>query len=116
MFFCRSLKPQACSTQATSWLVWPAMAETTTAQAWPASTSRFTCAATLRIRSMSATDVPPNLSTNSAIGPPIHTREGPAPDGPAGKSGSFILIEAGARNMTVRLLSLDRVKAPEQGL
>ena len=39
---CRSLKPQACSTSETSWLVAPAMAETTTAQAWPASTSRFT--------------------------------------------------------------------------
>src|SRR6476620_10756519 len=40
------------------------MAETTTAQAYPASPSRFTCAATLRMRSTSATDVPPNLSTN----------------------------------------------------
>ena len=38
--------------QATSWLVVPAMAETTTATSWPASTSRLTWRATLRMRSM----------------------------------------------------------------
>src|SRR5262249_14650264 len=61
------------------------MADTTTAIAWPASTSRFTCAATLRMRSMSATEVPPNLSTNRdkspsklrrAIGSPPTQQEG----------------------------------------
>ena len=42
----------------------PAMAETTTATSWPASTSRLTWRATLRMRSMSATDVPPNFITS----------------------------------------------------
>ena len=49
--------------QATSSLVLPAMAETTTATSWPASTSRLTWAATLRMRSTLATDVPPNFIT-----------------------------------------------------
>src|SRR4029078_4735116 len=49
--------------QATSSLVLPAIAETTTATSWPASTSRFTWRATLRIRSILATDVPPNFMT-----------------------------------------------------
>src|SRR6478736_6708470 len=49
--------------QATSSLVLPDIAETTTATSWPASTSRFTWRATLRIRSMLATDVPPNFIT-----------------------------------------------------
>src|SRR6185295_6277915 len=49
--------------QSTSRLVVPAMAETTTATSWPASTSRLTWRATLRIRSMSASDVPPNFMT-----------------------------------------------------
>ncbi|MGY4423660.1 hypothetical protein ACVWY2_006109 [Bradyrhizobium sp. JR6.1] len=49
--------------QATSSLVLPDIAETTTATSWPASTSRFTCWATLRIRSILATDVPPNFIT-----------------------------------------------------
>jgi len=31
-------------------LVLPAIADTTTATSWPASTSRFTCSATLRMR------------------------------------------------------------------
>src|SRR4029078_9614191 len=79
------------------------MAETTTAQAWPASTSRFTCAATLRMRSTSETDVPPNLSTKRDKNPsqeggsrasPAHTTRGPALWGPAGICGSFILIGA----------------------
>src|SRR5678815_1391519 len=39
------------------------MAETTTATSWPASTSRLTWRATLRMRSISATDVPPNFMT-----------------------------------------------------
>src|SRR5882724_10775037 len=47
----------------TSSLVLPAIADTTTAISWPASTSRFTCRATLRIRSVFATDVPPNFIT-----------------------------------------------------
>src|SRR4051794_35420830 len=49
---------------ATSSLVLPAMAETTTATSWPASTSRLTCSATLRMRSILATDVPPNFMTS----------------------------------------------------
>ena len=49
--------------QATSSLVLPAMAETTTATSWPASTSRLTWRATLRMRSISATEVPPNFIT-----------------------------------------------------
>ena len=49
--------------QATSSLVLPDIAETTTATSWPASTSRFTWRATLRMRSMLATDVPPNFIT-----------------------------------------------------
>src|SRR5215467_15223380 len=48
---------------ATSSLVLPDIADTTTATSWPASTSRFTWRATLRIRSMLATDVPPNFIT-----------------------------------------------------
>ena len=53
--------------QATSWLVAPAMAETTTATSWPASTSRLTWRATLRMRSISATEVPPNFITRRAM-------------------------------------------------
>ena len=53
--------------QSTSWLVAPAMAETTTATSWPASTSRLTWRATLRMRSISATDVPPNFITRRAM-------------------------------------------------
>src|ERR1035437_3000772 len=47
----------------TSSLVLPAIADTTTATSWPASTSRFTCRATLRMRSILATEVPPNFMT-----------------------------------------------------
>ena len=54
-------------TQPTSSLVLPAMAETTTATSWPASTSRLTWRATLRMRPMSATDVPPNFITMRAM-------------------------------------------------
>ena len=43
------------------------MAETTTATSWPASTSRLTWRATLRMRSMSATEVPPNFITRRAM-------------------------------------------------
>ncbi len=53
--------------QPTSSLVLPDMAETTTATSWPASTSRLTWRATLRMRSMSATDVPPNFITSRAM-------------------------------------------------
>ena len=51
----------------TSSLVLPAMADTTTATSWPASTSRLTWRATLRMRSMSATEVPPNFITSRAM-------------------------------------------------
>src|SRR3954469_24414580 len=43
------------------------MAETTTATSWPASTSRLTWRATLRMRSISATEVPPNFITRRAM-------------------------------------------------
>src|ERR1700752_3915415 len=43
------------------------MAETTTATSCPASTSRLTCRATLRMRSISATEVPPNFITRRAM-------------------------------------------------
>ena len=62
-----SCSAEAARHQATSWLVVPAMADTTTATSWPASTSRLTWCATLRMRSMSATDVPPNFITSRAI-------------------------------------------------
>ena len=55
----------------TSWLVTPDMAETTTATSLPASTSRFTRRATLRIRSRSATEVPPNFITIRAMAPGV---------------------------------------------
>ena len=58
---------EASRTQATSWLVVPDMAETTTATLLPASTSRFTWRATLRMRSTLATEVPPNFITIKAI-------------------------------------------------
>src|ERR1041385_149542 len=45
------------------------MAETTTATLLPRSTSRFTSVATWRMRSMSATDVPPNFIAIVAIEP-----------------------------------------------
>ena len=53
--------------QATSSLVLPDIADTTTATSCPASTSRLTWRATLRIRSRSATEVPPNFITKRAI-------------------------------------------------
>ena len=62
-----SCSTEASRTQATSWLVTPAMAETTTATLLPASTSRFTWRATLRMRSTLATEVPPNFMTTTAI-------------------------------------------------
>src|SRR4051794_9349128 len=43
------------------------MAETTTATWFPASTSRFTRIATLRMRSRAATEVPPNFITMRGI-------------------------------------------------
>src|SRR3954451_18066818 len=49
--------------QATSSLVLPDIAETTTATSWPAATSRFTWRATVRIRSMLATAVPTDFIT-----------------------------------------------------
>src|ERR1700749_4067618 len=44
------------------------MAETTTATSWPASTSRFTWRAKLRMRSMSGTALRPNFVTRPAAG------------------------------------------------
>ena len=58
----------------TSSLVLPDIADTTTATSWPASTSRFTWRATLRMRSILATDVPPNFITRR----PMTTRAFPA--------------------------------------
>src|SRR3954465_12144714 len=43
------------------------MAETTTATSWPASTSRLTWRATLRMPSISATEGPPNFITRRAM-------------------------------------------------
>ncbi len=60
--------------QATSSLVLPDIADTTTATSCPASTSRFTWRATLRIRSILATDVPPNFITRR----PMTTRKSPS--------------------------------------
>ena len=51
----------------TSRSVSPAIALTTTATSFPASTSRLTRAATLRMRSIPAIDVPPNFITIRAI-------------------------------------------------
>ena len=65
----------ACRHHSTSWLVVPAMADTTTATSWPASTSRLTCCATLRIRSRSATEVPPNFMTSRAISPQLRNHQ-----------------------------------------
>src|SRR5690606_13159456 len=61
----------ASRTQATSWFVCPAIAETTTATWFLASYSRLTCRATLRMRSMLATDVPPNFITTTAMRLPV---------------------------------------------
>lgn len=63
----RSYLGEASFTQVTSWLVVPAIADTTTATLLPASCSRLTCRATFRMRSRSATDVPPNFITTTAI-------------------------------------------------
>jgi hypothetical protein len=52
----------------TSRSVSPAMAETTTSTSFPASASRLTRAATLRIRSIPAIDVPPNFITMRVFG------------------------------------------------
>jgi hypothetical protein len=61
------------SVQATSSLVLPDMAETTTATSWPAATSAATRRPTRRMRSRSATEVPPNFMTrrDTRRGPPI---------------------------------------------
>ena len=70
--------------QPASLSVVPAMAETTTATWCPAFTSRSTWRATLRILSISATEVPPNFMTSRPISPipqnphPPEPREGPA--------------------------------------
>ena len=54
-------------THFTSWLVAPDMAETTTATSLPRSTSALTLRATFLMRSMSPTEVPPNLRTMRAM-------------------------------------------------
>src|SRR5262249_51326781 len=54
-------------TQSTSWLVTPAIAETTTATSLPASVSRFTRLAAFLMRSISRTEVPPNFWTMRAM-------------------------------------------------
>jgi len=58
-------------TQATSWLVAPDIAETTTATLWPALTSLSTRRAALRMRSTSATEVPPNFMTMRDMRPNV---------------------------------------------
>ena len=70
-----SCRGEASRTQATSWLVVPAMAETTTATLLPASTSRLTWRATTRMRSTLATEVPPNFMTMKHIRNPLGARE-----------------------------------------
>src|SRR5690606_28799784 len=75
------------------WFVVPAMAETTTATSWPASTSRFTWAATTRMRSTFATEVPPNFMTSLAIAYP--TLPSPAPrleTGTLDQTGPYVVI------------------------
>src|SRR3984957_13327792 len=62
-----SCSGEASRHHSTSRLVVPAMADTTTATSFPASTSRLTWRATLRMRSMSATEVPPNFITSRPI-------------------------------------------------
>ena len=66
------------SVQATSSLVRPAMAETTTATCLPSAASACTRRATRRMRSRSATDVPPNFITSRDIRPltPAHAQKG----------------------------------------
>src|ERR1700689_1878370 len=59
------------------------MAETTTATSWPASTSRLTWRATLRMRSISATDVPPNFITRRAMTSVRKPSKTDAPTAPA---------------------------------
>jgi hypothetical protein len=54
-------------THFTSWLVAPDMADTTTATSLPRSTSALTLRATFLIRSVSPTEVPPNLRTMRAM-------------------------------------------------
>ena len=54
-------------THFTSWLVAPDMAETTTATSLPRSTSALTLRATFLMRSVSPTEVPPNLRTMRAM-------------------------------------------------
>src|SRR6516164_4312060 len=67
-----SCRGEASRTQPTSWLVTPAIAETTTATPLPASISRLTWAATLRMRSTLATDVPPNFMTRNDMATRVH--------------------------------------------
>ena len=66
-----SCSSEASRTQATSWLVAPAIAETTTATLLPASISRLTWRPTLRMRSTLATEVPPNFITTRAMAYPL---------------------------------------------
>src|SRR4029453_1069336 len=62
-----SCSAEASRHQSTSWLGTPDMAGTTTATSGPASTSRLTWRATLRMRSISETEVPPNFMTRQGM-------------------------------------------------
>src|SRR5437764_10314558 len=53
------------------------MADTTTAASWPASTSRFTRAATAWMRSTSASEVPPNFITMRVLPAALVIGQGP---------------------------------------
>ena len=64
----------AASVQATSSLVLPLMAETTTATLWPAAASAATSLAPRRMRSRSATEVPPNFMTSRDMARNLHSR------------------------------------------
>src|SRR5580704_8838610 len=90
-----SCRVEASRHHSTSRFVVPAMAETTTATSWPASTSRLTWRATLRMRSMSATDVPPNFITRRAI-----TSVRSLQDGRAGGASAYIPAGSGGCNLT----------------
>jgi len=64
----------AASVHATSSLVLPAIADTTTATLCPAATSAATSRPTRRMRSRSATEVPPNFMTSRDMARNLHSR------------------------------------------
>src|SRR5215471_3540104 len=101
--------------QATSSLVLPDIAETTTATSCPASTSRFTWRATLRIRSILATDVPPNFITRRPMTTCELSREdkfvGPRERGSArAETRVYIAKRPGASGFRVGILRLGEVE------